>query len=37
MKTQTIQPVYSTEEEFDDEELKRLREELGINRDKEDA
>ena len=37
VKTQTIQPVYSTEEEFDDEELKRLREELGINRDKEDA
>ena len=36
-KKKTNQPVYSTEEEFDDEELKRLREELGINRDKEDA
>lgn len=36
-KTQTIQPVYSSEEEFDDEELARLREELGINKDKGDA
>ena len=36
-KTQTIQPVYSADDDFDDEELKRLREELGIKKDKEDA